>query len=329
MDKKKTIEVLGAYTDSIWRNNTTREVCLYERICLQDRVMGLRGSGLYVNSRSGVREAVEAVIKHVQKSYGSGEGFGSSVRTPFLPHGLGYYNEYYELDCDIELIVRRERMEGLPTSSGAETINRITLRRRQALFSGKKKLIPVALKIQSTQRKLLPASAGIVDTEGDFVIVIPDASSYIRRSASLIGAPIHIQRNIYIEFQKMVFAFKKYFEERWVKDTILVHRIPEEKQKNQSSNGKISYLHKVLPRNPIAGYAECVLEADVKLVHSECPGTSLAITLHDPNNPIQDNLKQTFQLEGTEKFDMLRDLVENLAIWYLADRYRLLLSNND
>ena len=198
----------------------------------------------------------------------------------------------YTLDGDLELLVSCATTLSDPPSPDFRThsVVRVEVRRRQVIFPSEKKLIPVALKIRKEHRSVLPASASIIAQEGNYVIVVPEYSEVLGKHK--------------------VFDLQKRFISQWINDTVFVRRIPDEDTARTSRSEKTSYFHKVLAHNPVAGYAEWVLETRGQVGNTQDTKTSLEFVYYSATEKAR-----RFQLEGQEALKMFQIATSSFKYW--------------
>lgn len=270
MNKQEAVEVLRGRVRSLPFYNVNSRIVLFE----------VRNGAPFVSYWSPEEaQAVELVVNHMPRMYDSRDNALGPNHTTY----------YYVLDGDIELWVSYTPILSGIQQPDERVVERVQVGRRRSRLADYKNYIYVALRIHTSDIESLPASAGIVARQQEYTIVVPE--HVVKRCLT------------YEEIRSAIVELQEYLRKEWVNDTMLVCRIPEEKETRPSRTGKTYYRHKVTARNSVAGYAEWVLEFRHGLSNSLDATDFFTIRYTNPSLQVL----REFRVEGIEVVDALLD----------------------
>jgi len=275
MNKQEAVRVLQERVRAIPSSNNTTSIVLFEK----------REDGTVFVSYRYQREKIAVEL------------IAMNLTGTLMKVWDGHFMYKRTLDGDVEMVITCYGM--CPSPRGLlEAIEKVEIKRRGEEFADKKNVLPVALRIRQEDRNSLPALAKIiaVDPQKGYVIVASDDIYQAR------GASYEIIREKVLELQK-------HFKDNWIEDTVLVTRIPKEKGESSSRTGKTLRFNQVYAPNPIADYAEWVLEIQGENVRNSPSQALLRMVLTDPNCIHSHKARQTFQMNGSTEIDMLSKLL--------------------
>jgi len=229
-------------------------------------------------------EAVEFVTQNAERQLDS----GFSKKTGFVTY-------FYILDGDLEIFVTYPvgPEGGHDFYSGLVSAQKVELKRRAPRLAGYEKFIHLALKIRKEHRSILPASAGIIVQEGDYVIVAPADSFRIQNYSNCDN------------LRKKVIELQEYFRSQWVRDTVLVHRVPAQQPPRTCRSKKTSYFSIVLAANSVGGYAESVLIIRAQVCDTDDAKTFLKVACNPDRILRPGDHEDEFFVKGHETLKML------------------------
>ena len=252
------------------------------------------------NPSDGSPEFQEAVRLLADKRH---FGFSKYPPVPVHMEDQERFKCYLEFEEDLEMVCLCSLDiwgQDLKYSRIKEIILIQSIGQRQAHLKDQKPNIPVALKIHKDHRHLLPAKAGIVDVEGEYVIVVPwidyrDIIALNKYGTNTLTLYNSGATKKYEALRKKVLELQNVFMDNWAMDTVLVHLIPTETS-GESRSSKTSYFHKVFASNSVTGYSEYIVEIKGQRGYEKGIETHLSFVTHNPNSKDPAELRQELKL---------------------------------
>ena len=246
MHKQEALALLKSRMKDIPCSDTSSTVVLYQY---------LSGFPSILHVSATENEAVRSIIDRTPEASPVHNG---QLDDNIFPYGFTTF--CYALDGDMELLVS---VPGGRANARGSYYHKVQLRRRQTRLVPEDNNIRAALRIRGEHRDLLPAMAGIVAVEGDFVVIVP--GEFIQNGWQISDE----------EVLKRLRTLQVYFEKQWASDTHIVFRVPPAQKDETSRTGKTRSFHTMFPRNVIAGYADDIFVASLCVTEEN---SSLTIT---------------------------------------------------